>query len=202
MVITTYLEQLAASALRPSRPPAVAARIERVDEPVAEFSRFLYAAVGAGWQWVDRSAWTLEQWRDWLAPAGRETWVAWLHGAPAGYLELDAQPTDVDATDVDATDVEISYFGLLPQFIGRGLGGQLLTTGIERAWTVPDRFPEFAPVHRVWVHTCSLDGPHALANYQARGLRVYRTETSEPAATSPTSGGGGQLASQVGQQPT
>jgi hypothetical protein len=28
----------------------------------------------------------------------------------------------------------------------------------------------------VWVHTCTLDGPHALANYEARGLRPFRTE--------------------------
>jgi hypothetical protein len=30
---------------------------------------------------------------------------------------------------------------------------------------------------RVWVHTCSLDHPSALANYQARGMRLYRHET-------------------------
>jgi hypothetical protein len=29
---------------------------------------------------------------------------------------------------------------------------------------------------RVWVHTCSRDHPAALANYQARGMRVYRVE--------------------------
>ena len=32
---------------------------------------------------------------------------------------------------------------------------------------------------RVWVHTCSLDGPTALANYQARGFRLYDTKTIE-----------------------
>lgn len=29
---------------------------------------------------------------------------------------------------------------------------------------------------RVWVHTCSLDGPNALANYQARGFQLYQVE--------------------------
>jgi hypothetical protein len=29
---------------------------------------------------------------------------------------------------------------------------------------------------RVWVHTGSLDHPCALANYQARGLQVYRED--------------------------
>ena len=29
---------------------------------------------------------------------------------------------------------------------------------------------------RVWVHTCTLDHPAALANYQARGMKSYKTE--------------------------
>ncbi|MBD0389968.1 MAG: GNAT family N-acetyltransferase, partial [Nostoc sp. C3-bin3] len=29
---------------------------------------------------------------------------------------------------------------------------------------------------RVWVHTCSLDSSHALANYQARGFQLYKEE--------------------------
>ena len=30
---------------------------------------------------------------------------------------------------------------------------------------------------RVWVHTCDLDHPNALVNYQARGFSVYKVET-------------------------
>src|SRR5437660_549381 len=52
---------------------------------------------------------------------------------------------------------------------GMRLGGYLLSVGGERAWA--------QAVKRVWVHTCSLDGPHALANYQARGFRVYDQKT-------------------------
>ena len=81
----------------------------------------------------------------------------------AGYYELRR-----DADDA----VEIAYFGLLPEFIGRGLGGALLTSAIEEAWarrggTVPTR---------VWVHTCNRDHPQAIANYQARGMIVYKVE--------------------------
>ena len=67
--------------------------------------------------------------------------------------------------------MEIAYFGLLPQFVGRGLGGALLTATIERAWQLKPR--------RVWVHTCTLDHPSALANYQARGFRIYKHETED-----------------------
>ena len=66
--------------------------------------------------------------------------------------------------------IEIAYFGLLPGWIGRGLGGALLTSAIEEAWRI-DTNPS-----RVWVHTCNRDHPQALANYQARGMIVYKVE--------------------------
>jgi GNAT superfamily N-acetyltransferase len=68
--------------------------------------------------------------------------------------------------------IEIAYFGLLPEWIGRGLGGALLTSAIEEAWARPGGI---VPT-RVWVHTCNCDHPQALANYQARGMIVYKVE--------------------------
>lgn len=56
----------------------------------------------------------------------------------------------------------------MPRFIGKGLGGALLTAAIERGWDMGAR--------RVWVHTCSLDHPRALPNYYARGFRVFLVE--------------------------
>lgn len=103
-----------------------------------------------------------------------ETWVAYLSGTPAGYVELDGT--------VDG-EVEIAYFGLLPAFVGKGIGGHLLTTGLRRAWELATR--------RVWVHTCSLDGPAARTNYEARGMSLYRTETTNedvPATQGPWPG--------------
>ena len=126
--------------------------------PAPELGRFLYTAVGGNWYWTDRLGWTYQQWAERMA--GTETWVAYLEGTPAGYFELDASVPG---------DVEIAYFGLLPAFIGRGLGGWLLTCAIERAW-------ELGP-ERVWVHTCTLDGAAALRNYRARGMRICREET-------------------------
>jgi GNAT superfamily N-acetyltransferase len=173
LVTTTYLEQTDPTELLPARTPPEPGRIVRVDEVSPEFCRFLYTAVGGDWYWLDRLPWSLDTWTERLSRPGVETWVLWSHGTPAGYVELDAQPGPT------ATQVEIAYFGLLPAFIGRGLGGHLLTVGIRHAWRIRERWPALPPVDRVWVHTCSLDGEHALANYQARGLRVYRKEESE-----------------------
>lgn len=173
LVTTTYLEQTAHSDLVPARQPAEPGQVVRVAEVAPEFCRFLYTAVGGDWYWQERLPWTMADWTAWLSRPGSETWVLWVHGTPAGYVELDAQP------GATATQVEIAYFGLLSRFIGRGLGGQLLTAGIDNAWRIRERWPELPPVDRVWVHTCTLDGEHALPNYQARGLRVYRKEESE-----------------------
>jgi RimJ/RimL family protein N-acetyltransferase len=157
-VTTWYLEQTSRADLRPAEPAPV--EIIRAEVPSPEFSRFLYTAVGAGWHWTDRLPWTPEQWAEWLA-GDVETWVAYHRGTPAGYAELQRQA---------GGDVEVAYFGLLPYAIGKGIGGHLLTAAVRRAWDLPG-------TERVWVHTCSLDGPAALPNYQARGFRVYRTDT-------------------------
>jgi GNAT superfamily N-acetyltransferase len=168
LVTTTYLDQTAPADLIRAATPAQPGDITRLTEVAPEFCRFLYTTVGGDWYWTERLPWTLAEWTGWLSRPGAETWVLWWHGTPAGFVELDAQP------GARATQVEIAYFGLLPRFIGLGLGGHLLTTGIERAWSLHTRWPELPPVDRVWVHTCTLDNEHALPNYQARGMRAYR----------------------------
>ena len=164
------LEQTDPAELRPASVPELDVRIERVGLPSPEFSRFLYTAVGSRWFWVDRLAWTWQQWQDRLARPGAETWVAWVRGTPAGYAELDPQADG---------QVEVAYFGLLPEFIGKGLGGHLLSVALDRAWTLARRWPDRPSTSRVWLHTCELDSPVALRNYQRRGLRVFSTEQVE-----------------------
>ncbi|MEU4209334.1 GNAT family N-acetyltransferase [Streptomyces sp. NPDC026206] len=171
-VTTWSMEQTSPADLLPARVPDASSgiRIERAEVPSPEFSRFLYTAVGGDVTWTDRLPWSYEQWRAHLERPGVETWVAYEHGTPAGYLELDPQPEGT---------VEIVYFGLIKQFQGRGIGGHLLTYGAARAWDLAERWPEREPTERVWLHTCSKDGPHALANYERRGFRVCGTEVAE-----------------------
>ena len=69
--------------------------------------------------------------------------------------------------------VEIAYFGLLPEFLGLGLGGHLLTEATRAAWALHPR--------RIWLHTCTFDHPAALPNYQARGFHITRTEEYDAA---------------------
>lgn len=161
-VTTWFLEMLAPDQLVRVGPPLAEARVERADIPSPELSRFLYTAVGGGWYWTERLEWDYARWLSYLDRPTVETLVLYVSGTPAGYVELEVQAED---------NVELAYFGLLPRFIGQGLGGYLLSVGVERGWAQGAR--------RVWVHTCSLDGPHALANYQARGFRVYRQTVAQ-----------------------
>ena len=158
-VTTWYLEMLRPDDLRAAPSPGPEIAVVRAELPSPELNRFLYTAVGGDWYWTDRLHWSYADWLAYLDRPELETWVAYASGTPAGYVELEAQPDG---------NVAIAYFGLLPRFVGRGIGGYLLSVGVERAWAIGAR--------RVWVHTCSLDGPHALANYRARGFRVCRQE--------------------------
>lgn len=170
-VTTWYLEQTSPSDLTAAAepPPGAGVRVVRAEVPSAAFSRFLYTQAGSDVSWTDRLAWTPQQWQAYVEQPGLETWVAYEHGTPAGYMEIQAQ---------DEGHVEIVYFGLLPAFRGRGIGGHLLSYGAARAWDLAERRPSYEPVKRVWLHTCSLDGPHARANYERRGFRYYRTTTA------------------------
>jgi GNAT superfamily N-acetyltransferase len=161
-VTRTYLEITSPRDLRPSPVPQPEPRIERVEECSASFFRYLYAEVGRGFRWTDRLVWSDETIRGHLATAGVSIWLLSWKGGPAGYFEL---------REHEDRSVEIAYFGLLPEFIGRGWGKYLLTRAVEAAWKTG--------THRVWLHTCTLDHPSALPNYLKRGFRPVREEVYE-----------------------
>ncbi|GGX26503.1 GNAT family N-acetyltransferase [Streptomyces noursei] len=171
-VTTWYLEQTSRADLAPAvEPPAEQdVRIIHSQSPSPEFSRFLYTAVGGDNLWTDRLEWPYARWAEHLGKPGTETWVAYERGTPAGFIELEAQPEGV---------VEVVYFGLLPAFRGRRIGGHLLGYGTARAWDLAERWPGVPETTRVWVHTCSDDGAHARANYERRGFRLYDTTVTE-----------------------
>ncbi len=171
------LGQTSPADLTPAAAPADGVTVTRARTPLPEFSRFLYTAVGGDVRWTDRLGLTYTQWQEILERPGAETWVAYENGTPAGFIELDAQEDGA---------VEIAYFGLIPAFRGRRIGGHLLSYGTARAWDLAERHPGRKPTERVWVHTCSNDGPHAMDNYLRRGFRLFDTKVEqEPDVANP-----------------
>lgn len=160
-VTITYLQMVDPARLRPRECENPGWRVERAKRDPA-INRDFYRAVGGDWQWVDRLSWSDDWWHTYVHQPELTTYVGYADDEPVGYFELHERAGD---------GVEIAYFGLLPKFIGQSFGGAMLTAAVRHAW-------EPAP-SRVWLHTCTLDHPQALANYLARGFEIYKTETKK-----------------------
>ncbi|MFY9574650.1 MAG: GNAT family N-acetyltransferase [Blastocatellia bacterium] len=158
-VTRTYLQLTHPGDLNPARAADARVSVERVVECPASFYRYLYSEVGRFYHWTDRLPWTDEQIREHLLRPEITLWVMYSEGAPAGYFELEKYADG---------STEIAYFGLIQEFLGRGLGKHLLSEAVDRAWS--------DGANRVWLHTCTLDDPAALPNYLKRGLVAFKTE--------------------------
>jgi GNAT superfamily N-acetyltransferase len=172
--LVTYLETTAPGDLRPAAPvpglevvrvagrtPTECARIRRLHDAVA--TPHLWSSLSRsedGWQAV-------------MDDPARSHWVATVDGRDVGWASL---------SHTGEHEVEIVSFGLRPDGVGRGYGGDFLTRIVREAW----EFAGVAPAHatsplagRVWLHTSSWDHPHALANYRSRGFVVGRLELQD-----------------------
>jgi GNAT superfamily N-acetyltransferase len=157
-LVTTYLEITDPAQARLAFTTAPGVDVRRADMPDVAFYRALYRGVGEAWRWRDRLLLSDAELAAELIEPGREVHVLYVDDLPAGYVEL----------VLAESAVEIVYFGLFPAYLGRGLGKHLLSCGITRAWKLGGK--------RVWLHTCNLDAPHALANYLKRGFQVYHVD--------------------------
>lgn len=158
-VVVTFLEMHARPTNLQVIAPESGLAIVQAVPPTVSFYRYLYNTVGGNWHWYQRREMTDEALAAIVQDPKVETHVLYVQGTPAGYAELDRRQED---------EIELGYFGLMPDFIGRGLGHYLLSWAIDRAWSYgPKRF---------WVHTCTLDHPRALPNYVRAGFSPYQTK--------------------------
>ncbi|KQT31698.1 GCN5 family acetyltransferase [Sphingomonas sp. Leaf412] len=154
--IVTTLEMRRRPPLRPL--PASPLRLVRWAMPDPDKYRILFRRVGARWLWYSRLAMD-----DAALTAIVHDPDIHVHaavdraGVEVGMLELDFR---------HAGQCELSYVALVPELAGKGLGRWLMAEALARAW---------APgVERVWLHTCTLDHPHALGFYRAQGFDPIR----------------------------
>lgn len=161
--VVTTLEMVRRPPLRPL--PAAPLRLVRWPQPDLDKYRALFRRIGGPWLWFSRLAMTDAA----LATIVHDPQVQ-VHaavdraGIEMGFLELDLRTRG---------GCELSYFGLVPELAGKGLGRWLMAEAMARAW-VPG-------VERVWVHTCTLDHPSALNFYRAQGfVAVKRTIETFP----------------------
>jgi GNAT superfamily N-acetyltransferase len=159
--VITYLEMHERPAT-PRIPAPLVARLAlmRAEGCTVSFYRHLYETVGTPWLWYERRLLDDAALAAEIGKPSTEIFVLYAGGVPAGYFELDTAPP---------RETELRYFGLVPEFIGRGLGPFLLQAAIERAWE--------RSIGRLWVHTRTFDHPKALGHYQRAGFVVYARRT-------------------------
>lgn len=163
-VVITHLEMTDPPTGTPKRPPVldVPLSLMRVENPSVAFYRYLYHTVGEEWFWWIRRAMPDAQLQTAITAKTTDLFVLYAGGQPAGYVELNSEKMP--------DSMEIAYFGLLPEFTGRGIGPYLLDWAIRAAW---NRDPKPA---RLILNTCTADHPKALQTYQRAGFQPYRQE--------------------------
>jgi GNAT superfamily N-acetyltransferase len=159
--VVTYLAMTSPDQLRPGRLPPVAVDLRRQTPPEGAV-RAVVDRIARPHHWSSLS-WSEVQWEQYLNYPHVHHWIAWVADQEAGLISLRSLPH---------REVEIDTFGLVPEYVGRGFGGHLLSMAVRLAWDLETSGA--GPVRRVWLHTSSLDHPHALPNYRGRGFRQFR----------------------------
>lgn len=153
--IVTSLEMLDRPKPRPM-PPAPF-RLNRWKQLGAEKYRALFRRVGEPWMWFSRLVMAEDELLAIIQDEAVEIYaVEDRRGIEIGMLELDFRVTG---------EAEIAFFGLVPELAGKGHGGWLMAQALGLGWR--------KDVRRMWVHTCTLDHPGALAFYRKHGFRPY-----------------------------
>ena len=155
-VMITYLEQTARPATRAQPVPRGQLAIMRAKRPPLHFYRYLYETVGGDYHWRTRLNLNDAELQDIVWSDDVYIYVLHVEGAPAGFCEIDGRNRSV---------AEIRFFGLMPDFIGRGFGRYFFAQILGLAWALE---PE-----TVRIETCTLDHPAALSLYQKFGFTVF-----------------------------
>jgi len=161
MVKTTYLQMFT----HPGRfipEPREGLTVFHARKPTVAYYRFLYDGVGRDYDWTRRKKLADADRAAILNDSRNEVHVLFVDGVPAGFAELDRRI---------AGEIELVQFGLMPEFIGKGLGRYFLQ------WTI-DKALSYSP-RRFWLHTCTKDHRAALPNYLKAGFTIYKEEVKD-----------------------
>lgn len=154
--IVTFLEMRSPPASGPPEPPRSDVGVARWQRPELDAYLDLFHRVGDPWLWHGRLEQSHAAIERLLGAPDYEVWRLWADGGVAGLGELDRS---------HAGEVKLEYFGLVPEWIGHGLGGHFLRTLVHEAWR--------GDAERVWLHTCTEDHPGAVDVYRRVGFEPY-----------------------------
>jgi GNAT superfamily N-acetyltransferase len=138
------------------------AEFELISKPVpVEVYRNYYYGVGEKFNWLDRMVMPDDELYQKINADGTDIYIMFINGDAAGFAEF--------VKEKEFT--EILYFGLFPDYVGKGLGSAFLHWVIEQAWSYQPKW--------IQLNTCSLDHPGALPVYKKAGFIPVRTEIQQ-----------------------
>jgi len=117
---------------------------------------FFYKQVGKKYLWTDWLEKSKEEIDQFVNDKQVLLYTFIKDGLPCGFYMLDYRKKDV---------CDISFFGLVEEAIGKGLGKYLLKTAILTAW-------DSRKIKKLTVNTCSLDHKNAIYLYQKYGFKA------------------------------
>ena len=160
-VVRKYLEISSINDLKQSQIPNKNCKLILLDPPDFQLNKFFYKQIGKDFRWFDRLEWSDQKWINYVENPNTETFILKDKDNLVGYFE--------QILHYDKKNCEIAYFGIMNEFYGKKYGGYLLTEAIKKSFQ--------QDIEKVWLHTCSLDHENAIKNYQARGMKIFKTET-------------------------
>ena len=156
-----YLEINSIEDLNNSEKPNINCNLQLIDPPNFQINKFFYKQIGKDHRWIDRLSWNDQNWISYVEDKKVKTYVLKKKDDLIGYFE--------QIFDDEKKSCEIAYFGILKEYYGKKYGGFLLSEAIKNSF--------INKIVKVWLHTCSLDHKYALKNYQARGMRIFKSES-------------------------
>jgi len=159
ITLTTWYFEMLAPPARPLHdlPPGLSIVLAR--KPPVHFYRYLYDTIGGPWVWWERKRQSDARVLEDIHHPEVDLFVPYLDGVPIGMIELDRR---------DFPEVKLPYFGIVPEYCGRGIGAAALDWSIAHVWGLGAK--------RYWLTTCSLDSPAALRVYESAGFARFKQE--------------------------
>ena len=160
-IFRKYLEIKSIYDLNEVQKPSHTYLLNLIESRDFQINKFLYKQIGKDHRWSDRLVWNDQKWIKYVENHKVKTYVLKDKEDLIGYSE--------QIFHFEEKNCEIAYFGILQEYYGKKYGGFLLSQAIKNAFV--------NEIERVWLHTCSLDHEFALKNYQARGMKIFKSET-------------------------
>lgn len=155
--IVTHLEMLQKPVLQKT---VSALELTSWLNPTVADYRMLFRRVGEPWLWISRLLMEEDELSAILDDPAVEISIVRDGDQRVGIVELDFR---------EAGQCEIAFFGLVPEYAGKGHGPWMMNRALDQAWR--------DGVNRVWLHSCTQDSPRALPFYQRCGFRIFKQQT-------------------------